>query len=64
MQQQQNTNKHVSGRKHAGRRRGKHGEQGGGDSRHSARVWEPRQVRLVALIDSLPNSAKSHGQER
>ena len=47
MQQQQNTNEHVSGRKHAGRRRSKHGGQGGGESRHCARVRETRQLRIV-----------------
>ena len=46
--QQQNENKHISRRKHARRRRGKHGGQGGGESRHCARVRETRQLRKVA----------------
>ena len=45
--QQQNENKHISRRKHARRRRGKHGGQGGGESRHCARVRETRQLRIV-----------------
>ena len=53
MQQQQNTNKHVSRRKHARRRRGKHGGQGGGESRHCARVRETRQLRKVASQELL-----------
>ena len=47
MQQQQNENKHISRRKHARRRRAKHGGQGGGESRHCARVRETRQLRIV-----------------
>ena len=58
MQQQQNTNKHVSGRKHAGRRRSKHGGQGGGESRHCTRVRETRQVRIVGSQELSPETCK------
>eukprot|EP01048_Picozoa_sp_COSAG05_P045265 COSAG05_NODE_26173_length_190_cov_38.285714_1_plen_47_part_01 len=33
---EQDENKHISRSKHARRRRGKHGGQGGGESRHCA----------------------------
>ena len=57
--QQQNENKHISRRKHARRRRGKHGGQGGGESRHCARVRETRRVRMMGSKSS-PNAQPAH----
>ena len=59
-QQQQNANKHISRRKHAGQRRGKHGGQGGGESRHCARVRETRQVRIVGSQELSPETLKQN----
>ena len=56
--QQQNENKHISRRKHARRRRGKHGGQGGGESRHCTRVRETRQVRIVGSQELSPETCK------